>query len=36
MGMNFTPEQQKVIELHNSNILVSAAACLEAVRRRYW
>lgn len=26
MGMNFTPEQQKVIELHNSNILVSAAA----------
>jgi len=29
MGMNFTPEQQKVIELHNSNILVS-------VRRRYW
>lgn len=24
MGMNFTPEQQKVIELHNSNILVSA------------
>ena len=32
MGMNFTPEQQKVIELHNSNILVSAAA----VRRRYW
>lgn len=34
MGMNFTPEQQKVIELHNSNILVSAAA--EAVRRRYW
>ncbi len=26
MGMKFTPEQQKVIELHNSNILVSAAA----------
>ena len=26
MGMNFTPEQQKVIELHNSNSLVSAAA----------
>ena len=26
MGMNFTPEQQRVIELHNSNILVSAAA----------
>ncbi len=26
MGMNFTPEQKKVIELHNSNILVSAAA----------
>lgn len=26
MGMNFTPEQQKVIELHNRNILVSAAA----------
>ena len=26
MGMNFTPEQQKVIELHHSNILVSAAA----------
>ena len=26
MGMKFTPEQQRVIELHNSNILVSAAA----------
>ncbi len=26
MGMKFTPEQQKVIKLHNSNILVSAAA----------
>ena len=26
MGMEFTPEQQRVIELHNSNILVSAAA----------
>ena len=26
MEMKFTPEQQKVIELHNSNILVSAAA----------
>ena len=26
MGIKFTPEQQKVIELHNSNILVSAAA----------
>ena len=25
MGMKFTPEQQRVIELHNSNILVSAA-----------
>lgn len=24
MGMKFTPEQQRVIELHNSNILVSA------------
>lgn len=26
MGMKFTPEQQRVIELHNSNILASAAA----------
>lgn len=26
MGMKFTSEQQRVIELHNSNILVSAAA----------
>ena len=26
MGIKFTPEQQRVIELHNSNILVSAAA----------
>ncbi len=26
MAVNFTPEQQKVIELHNCNILVSAAA----------
>lgn len=26
MPINFTPEQQKVIELHNRNILVSAAA----------
>lgn len=26
MGMKFTQEQQRVIELHNSNILVSAAA----------
>lgn len=26
MGMKFTAEQQRVIELHNSNILVSAAA----------
>lgn len=26
MGMKFTPEQQRVIELHNRNILVSAAA----------
>lgn len=26
MGMKFTPKQQRVIELHNSNILVSAAA----------
>ena len=26
MGMKFTPEQKRVIELHNSNILVSAAA----------
>lgn len=26
MGINFTPDQQKVIELHNRNILVSAAA----------
>lgn len=26
MGMKFTTEQQRVIELHNSNILVSAAA----------
>ena len=26
MGMKFTPEQQRVIELHNSNIQVSAAA----------
>jgi len=26
MSINFTPEQQKVIELHNRNILVSAAA----------
>ena len=26
MGLKFTPEQQRVIELHNSNILVSAAA----------
>ena len=26
MGMKFTPEQQRVIELHNSNILVAAAA----------
>lgn len=26
MGMKFTPEQQRAIELHNSNILVSAAA----------
>ena len=26
MGMKFTPEQQRVIELHNINILVSAAA----------
>ena len=26
MGMKFTPEQQRVIELHNNNILVSAAA----------
>lgn len=26
MGMKFTPEQQRVIELHNSNILVSADA----------
>ena len=26
MGMKFTPEQQRVIELHNSNILVSAGA----------
>ena len=26
MGMKFTPEQQRVIEQHNSNILVSAAA----------
>ena len=26
MGMKFTPEQQRVIELHNSTILVSAAA----------
>lgn len=34
MGMKFTPEQQRVIELHNSNILVSAAA--EAVRRQCW
>jgi len=26
MAINFTPEQQQVIELHNKNILVSAAA----------
>uniref|UniRef100_UPI0040567F03 helicase-exonuclease AddAB subunit AddA n=1 Tax=Acetatifactor sp. TaxID=1872090 RepID=UPI0040567F03 len=26
MAVNFTPDQQKVIELHNCNILVSAAA----------
>ncbi|MBR4082723.1 MAG: helicase-exonuclease AddAB subunit AddA [Lachnospiraceae bacterium] len=26
MGLSFTPEQQKVIDLHNRNILVSAAA----------
>ncbi len=26
MGISFTPEQQQVIELHNCNILVSAAA----------
>ncbi|MGN1146321.1 MAG: UvrD-helicase domain-containing protein, partial [Acetatifactor sp.] len=26
MAISFTPEQQKVIELHNRNILVSAAA----------
>ncbi len=26
MGINFTPEQQKVIDLHHRNILVSAAA----------
>ena len=26
MGITFTPEQQKVIDLHNRNILVSAAA----------
>ena len=26
MAINFTPEQQKVIELRNRNILVSAAA----------
>ena len=26
MGIKYTPEQQKVIELHNRNILVSAAA----------
>ena len=26
MAMKFTPEQQKVIELRNRNILVSAAA----------
>jgi hypothetical protein len=32
MGMKFTPEQQRVIELHNSNILVSAAAG----RRQCW
>ena len=26
MGVSFTPDQQKVIDLHNRNILVSAAA----------
>ena len=26
MGISFTPDQQKVIELHKRNILVSAAA----------
>ena len=26
MGISFTPDQQKVIELHHRNILVSAAA----------
>ena len=26
MGISFTPDQQKVIELHERNILVSAAA----------
>ena len=26
MAINFTPKQQRVIDLHNCNILVSAAA----------
>lgn len=34
MGVTWTPEQQKVIDLRNRNILVSAAA--GSGKRQFW